>query len=101
MPGKKVGDTLEIKYTMSAYTESEPPKLLFKQYVKKLVYLSDIRNPTQVVNSKGQVLKTKCKITLINDGDYVINHSYTELVDILREYSHKPVSKIGFKLKTK
>ena len=103
MPTEQVGEMIEISYNIDIIKEEDEKVIVVKKNlrVKKLVLVSDIKNPTQVYNDKGLVTKNRCRILLKDEGELVINKSYEEVKEIISEVSQKPQAQIGFKLKNK
>ena len=103
MPTEQVGEMMEISYNIDIIKEEDEKVIVVKKNlrVKKLVLVSDIKNPTQVYNDKGLVTKNRCRILLKDEGELVINKSYEEVKEIISETSQKPQAQIGFKLKNK
>ena len=103
MPTEQVGEMIEISYNIDIIKEEDEKVIVVKKNlrVKKLVLVSDIKNPTQVYNDKGLVTKNRCRILLKDEGELVINKSYEEVKEIISETSQKPQAQIGFKLKNK
>lgn len=103
VPTEQVGQMIEITYNIDIIQEKEDKVDVIKRNlkVKKLVLISDIKNPTQVYNAKGVVTKKKCRIWLKDEGELVINKSYEEVKQLISEVEQKPQAQIGFKLKNK
>lgn len=101
MPAEQVGQMIEISYNIDIVKEEGEKITVLKKNlkVKKLVLLSDIKNPTQVYDDKGLVTKNKCKILLKDEGEIVINKSYEEVKSLITQGDQKPHTAIGFKYK--
>lgn len=101
MPTEQVGKMIEISYNIDIVEgEDDNVKVIKRNLpVKKLVSIQDIKNPTQIFNKKGTVIKNKCRIYLKDEGELVINKSYEQVKRIITEEKTKPQAQIGFKLK--
>lgn len=98
-----MGDFIELSYTIHLIEGPEDnPKVIKRNLkVKKLVNVNDIKNPTQVFNDSGKILKNRCKIFLKDEGELVVNKSYEEIKELITKGQFEPTQKIGFKIKTK
>lgn len=103
MPAEQVGQMIEISYHIDIVKEEGEKLTVLKRNlkVKKLVLLSDIKNPTQVYDDKGVVTKNRCKVLLKDEGELVINKSYEEVKLLITQDTQKPQSPIGFKYKNR
>lgn len=103
MPAEQVGQMIEITYNIDIIEEKDEKIKVIKRNlkVKKLVSLSDIKNPTQIYNDKGVVTKNKCRIWLKDEGEIVINKSYEDVKKLITQIDYKPQNIIGFKLKNR
>lgn len=102
MPTEQVGEMIEITYNIDIAEERNGKVKVIKKNlpVKKLVAVHDIRNPSQVFDKKGKLLKNKCSILLKDEGEVVINRSYESIKKLITETrSMVPQKLIGFKLK--
>lgn len=102
MPTEQVGEMIEITYNIDIAEERNGKVRVIKKNlpVKKLVAVHDIRNPSQVFDKKGRLLKNKCSILLKDEGEVVINRSYESIKKLITETrSTVPQKLIGFKLK--
>jgi hypothetical protein len=101
MPSEQVGEMIEISYNIDIVEGTEDNVKVIKRNlpVKKLVAIQDIKNPTQIFNKKGAVVKTKCRIYLKDEGELIINKSYEQVKQIITEKKPKRQAQIGFKLK--
>lgn len=102
MPTEQVGEMIEITYNIDIAEERNGKVKVIKKNlpVKKLVAIHDIRNPSQVFDKKGKLLKNKCSILLKDEGEVVINRSYESIKKLITETrSTVPQKLIGFKLK--
>lgn len=104
MPSEEVGELIELSYSIDLIDEDSTgkTKIIKKNLkVKKLVYVSDIKNPTQVFTKKGIIIKNKCRILLKDEGELVIDAGYEEIKNLLSRNHPTPQQSIGFKLKNK
>ena len=103
MPTEQVGEMIEISYNIDIVEGTEDNIKVIKRNlpVKKLVAVQDIKNPTQIFNKKGAIIKTKCRIFLKDEGELVINKSYEQVKQIITEKKPKPQAQIGFKFKNR
>ena len=101
MPTEQVGEMIEISYNIDIVEgEEDNIKVIRRNLkVKKLVYLSDVRNPTQVYNTSGRLLKNKCRVIIKDEGEITINCGYKQMKELLTQKPYQYQSKIGFKLK--
>jgi len=93
---------IEIVYNIDIVLEKRGKAKVIKRNlpVKKLVAVQDIKNPTQVFNKAGRIIKNKCSILLKDEGEVVINKSYEAVKKLISETkSTVPQKLIGFKLK--
>lgn len=103
MSSEEMGDFIELSYSINLIEgPDDKPKVVKRNLkVKKLVNVNDIKNPTQVFNNSGKILKNKCKIFLKDEGELVIDKSYEEIRDLISKNQFEPKQQIGFKIKTK
>lgn len=90
-------DQIELKIKADVYDHDVDPPVLIKKNVTSRITLerSDICCPEEIVNKKGNVLKSFCRIKVHSkDQHLVVNHPYEFIKNIIAE--HKPV--IGFKV---
>ena len=101
MSTEQVGKMIEITYNIDIVEEKDEKVKVIKRNipVKKLVALTDIKNPTQIFSKKGTAIKNKCKIFIKDEGEIVVNCDYDKLKALLTEELPKTPSIIGFKLK--
>ena len=89
---------IQLKFTASLYTDGPKPKLIKKNLTTfKTVEISDIKYPEQIYNSKGNIVRGKCKIVLKDLGPTIISHSYEYIDKLIRE--EEPKIPVGFKYK--
>ena len=60
---------------------------------KKIINTEDIISISEVFNNKGNILKSRCKINIKSEGEYLVDESYKDTVNYL--YNLK-LKKIGF-----
>ena len=92
---------IEIKQIFNLYDEDEKgkKKLIKKNIIlKRQVNINDISNPSQIIGTKGAVVKKKCKIYVKDVGELIINHSYEYISDLINNKG-KNRQQIGFKIK--
>lgn len=101
MPTEQVGEMIEIVYNIDVVEEKDDKINVLKRNlkVKKLVSLSDIKNPTQVYNEKGKLVKNKCRILIKDEGEITINCGYKQMKRLLTKKIRQTPNIIGFKLK--
>lgn len=102
MPTEQVGEMIEITYNIDIAEEKKGKVKIIKRNlpVKKLVAVHDIKNPTQIFDKKGKLIKNKCSILLKDEGEVIINKSYEAVKKLISETkSTVPQKLIGFKLK--
>lgn len=97
-------ETFELKFYINIISDDsteESVKYIKKNVlVRKVVSIYDIKNPTQLINSKGKIVKNKCRIFIKDEGELTVNHPYKEMVNLIRNFTKISSStKIGFKLK--
>ncbi len=51
---------------------------------------------TQIINTKGDIVKNKCRILVRDYGPIVVNHSWEEINDLKNETKHRTQIK-GFR----
>jgi len=93
---------LEFKTKVDLYSEpkseKDKPRLIKKGIIIKHQWdIDDVSKPEQILNSKGSIIKNKCRVFVKNYGDVVIEHSY-EYICALKEQNHKTTRRtpIGF-----
>jgi len=85
----------DIELIVKTNIYSPDKKLIKRNVIRKiLVNIFDIRNPREILNKKGDIIKTACEITIKDFGDIVVNHSY-DYIKSLKEEESK--TEIGFK----
>lgn len=102
MPAEQVGEMIEITYNIDIATEKKGKTVYIKKNVpvKKLVAVQDIKNPSQIFDKRGNIIKNKCSILLKDEGEMVINKSYEAVKKLITQKSPKlPQKLIGFKIK--
>ena len=90
---------VELKIPIDLYSEDKEGKeKLVKRNVITRQYIDteEIRNPQEVFNTKGNVIKNRCKILLLNVGQVLINHSYESIKSLKEETSIKIPKVKGF-----
>lgn len=89
---------VELKLKTDIYTPGENPKLVKRGVVSRmLVDTEDISYPTEVINSRGKVLKNEIKINLKEIGPVIVNHSYAYITKLVRNNEPKRIQIKGFK----
>lgn len=64
--------------------------------IKKTVHVKDISNPSQVINSKGKIVKNKCQIHLRNEGLMICNHQYEVMSQLIYDIHLPEIKEVGF-----
>lgn len=84
----------DIELTVKTNIYSPDKKLIKRNVIRKIyVNIFDIKNPREILNKKGDIVKTACEITIKDFGDIVVNHSY-DYIKNLKEEEIKTI--IGF-----
>lgn len=101
MSTEQVGQMIEISYNIDIVEEKDDKINVIKKNlrVKKLVAVLDIKNPTQVYNEKGKLIKNKCRVYIKDEGEITINFGYEQMKELLTQKTNQPPNLIGFKLK--
>ncbi len=70
-------------------------KSLIRKNASRRIYIDvlDIKNPREVFNTKGNIVKGECELHIKDLGDLIVNHSYEYIKKIKEE---KQNNKIGF-----
>ena len=99
---------VELKISADLYKEDKQGNavLLKKNVVTvQLIDTFDIKNPQQVYNEKGNIIKGKCKVLLRDIGPAVLNHPYEYIKGLKKnEEIVNPIVQgfmTGFKTKVK
>lgn len=88
---------IEITRICNIYSKKEPIKLLKKNaLIKNAVNLADLSNPSELVNSKGNIIKDKCRVHLKYEGLITINHPYALISSLLVNTFYPEPRPIGF-----
>lgn len=72
---------------------NEKNKIIKKNIITKyLVDTENIQLPQEIFNSKGTVMKNKCKVVIKDIGSLIVNHSFTYIKGLIETKTIK-----GFK----
>ena len=73
----------QVELTVKANIYNSKQILLKKNAYRRIfVEVLDIRNPREVFNSKGNIVKNECELHIKDLGDLIVNHSYTYIKEL-------------------
>ena len=83
--GKRV--TLTVLTDLYTDPDKNGKERLIKKDIKTLmnIDIDHLEMPTQIINTKGSIVKNKCRIVLRDYGPLVVNHSWEEINELKNE----------------
>ena len=92
---------VELKIITDLYSDPDEKgrsKILKKNIKTRISLDTDMfEAPTELFNSRGNVIKNRCKIHIRDIGPMILNHSYEEIAKI-KNQQYKPILGFGKKL---
>lgn len=77
---------MKIEINVPVDLMSERNKIIRRNIIiKHFVDIEDIKTPQQIFNSKGNIVKNKCKVIIKDLGQIIIGHSYEYIKNIIED----------------
>lgn len=90
---------IELTQLISLYSDSDPPKLIKKNIRTKLsIYTEDIMGVQEIFNSKGNVIKNRCKVIHRSSSVHIVQGTHKKISGLMKEKPKEKYKEIkGFR----
>ena len=89
---------VELKLKTDIYSQEEKPRIIKRGVVSRIsLDTEDIKYPSEVINTRGNVLKNEVKINVRDIGPMIVNHSYAYIQKLLKSAEPKRITVKGFR----